>query len=291
MSGFELRTVGLLFEAVRSRAELENEEYHEEVWNRYRWRPETFDERHRDFSADMILADYHYARGRRELLFGRKSTALLELKKAEEYGFGIKEIHNNLGGALAEAGEPRAALGFLRHAIEVDPQYDLAILNVANCYFALGLYADGLPWFELALKLRPRNPLFELGRARGHKDRGELNLARLLYLGLLWQAPRDEALKEEVRDFLTKTWGERGLKEMAFLENETRAPEKPSEEPASAEVEDLLDDFPYPGVPTHPSPRGHSGSMRPGRPGVLPRGPSDPLAPLYESPDHPAGHP
>jgi Tfp pilus assembly protein PilF len=101
----------------------------------------------------------------------------------------VKEMHNNLGGTLAEAGHPELALPFLRNALAVDPDYDLAGRKLAGVLHALSRYREGLPWFQRALDFEPGNPLFRLAVARGHKEAGEKLLARLWYVSLVRDEP------------------------------------------------------------------------------------------------------
>jgi tetratricopeptide (TPR) repeat protein len=209
LNSFELRTSGLIFEAVSKSKKPEEEEAHKEIWSRYRWHPGTFEKGHRDFSADMILSDYHYACGRYELLFGRKKPAIEALRLSEKYGFGIKEIHNNLGGTLAEAGEPEIALQFLRYAIEIDRGYDLAIKNLASCHVALGRYKEGYTWLKEALELEPNRPEWLLGFARALDGRGEYPEAARVYLQFEKLTGANPEILREMAAFFLVMFGDR----------------------------------------------------------------------------------
>ena len=102
---------------------------------------------------------------------------------SERHGFGVKEIHNNLGGMLAEAGKAEEAIPYLLRAIAIDPRYDLAAKNLANAQFTLKRYREGLRWFDRALEVEPENAVFRLGKARAHREIGEAAEAYFAYIG------------------------------------------------------------------------------------------------------------
>jgi len=206
LESHELVTWGLIFEAA-AKGTKPDEAAHRRLWDRFRFHPGQIERRPGDFSQDLILSDYHYARARHALLFGRFDEATAALRRSEEYGFGIKEIHNNLGGTLAEAGKAEQALPFLRNALAVDPDYDMATRNMANALFSLKRYREGLPYFERMMKLDPENPLPHLGKARMHKERGELASAYFEYLPVLERDPQSEPLREEVLQVATAIFG------------------------------------------------------------------------------------
>ncbi len=181
------------------------------LWKSYRFHPGGLERPPGDFSYDLILSDYHYARGRFELAFSREKEALAALRKAEAYGYGIKEILNNLGGTLAEAGKQELAIPFLKSALEVQPDYDLALRNLANVHFTLKRYVEGLPVFERALASDPHNPVALLGKARAHKARKERASAYLAYMKVFERYGENAALRKEIEEFIEGTFGKATL--------------------------------------------------------------------------------
>jgi len=202
----EMVTFGLVFEAVR-KGEKPKEEKHRAAWEKIRFQPGSLAREPGHFSEDLILSDYHYALGRYHLLFSRCDEALQELRIAERYGFGIKEIHNNLGGTLAEGGRAEDALPFLRNALSVDPDYDMAIRNLANALFSLGRNQDGLPFYERSIEIEPENPLPYLGKARALKEAGKKIEAYVSYCQALQFQPRNDGLRKELKAFAESTYG------------------------------------------------------------------------------------
>jgi hypothetical protein len=206
MDGHELVTWGLIFKATR-KGEKPDEAEHDRLWERFRFHPGSLERRPGKFPYDLILTDYHYSRGRRALLFGRAEEALEALLEAERHGSGVKEIHNNLGGALAECGKAELAVPFLERALSLDPDYDLAAKNLASALFFLKRYREGFPWFDRALDLDPGNPVARLGKARAHKERGEPTDAYLEYMRIFRMDPRNAALRREIEEHARALFG------------------------------------------------------------------------------------
>jgi tetratricopeptide (TPR) repeat protein len=200
-------THGLVFRAVK-RGEEPKEAEHRALWAAMTFRPGSLERPAGNFATDLILADYHYAAARRELLFERETDALVALEKAERHGQGIREILNNLGGCLAEAGKPELAIGYFKKALEVDPDYDLATGNIANAHFALKRYRDGLPYFKRALELNPENTVSRMGLARAYREIGlrysALGEYRRVYARDRWNQPLRSEIEELSRELFGK---------------------------------------------------------------------------------------
>jgi len=246
----EFVTSGLVFEAVRKGTRPKEEE-HREIWGRIRFRPGSLERVHGDFSTDLVLSDYHYARGRYAILFKHEVEALHELRMAESHGFGIKEIHNNLGGTIAEAGKPELALPFLMNALAVEPDYDLAIRNTANALFALKRFREGIPYFEKSMEVEPRNPLYHVGKARGLKEMAKYLDAFLAYYRALDIDSRSTDLLKEVQEFAVWAFGkespqaqlvaERPKRPLPrFQDGEEESPDEPMRRMSSMEGEKML---------------------------------------------------
>ena len=210
LSAHELVTCGLIFEAVQ-KGKKPDEAAQQALWEGFSFHGTSLEREPGDFSLDLILADYHYARGRYEILFGHEKEALAALERAKVYGQGIKSILNNLGGTLAEAGKAELAIPFLEEALKLDPDYELSIRNVSQAYFASKRYKDGVPWFEKAARMEPMNPLFCLGLARGYKELGKNIYAYTQYENALAIDPGDRRVYKEAVEFAKKAFGENSI--------------------------------------------------------------------------------
>ena len=224
LNGWEMRTSGILFEMTRKGGSEKNSE-DADIWNRYEWHTGTFAERQRDFSADIILSDHFYAVARQHVFNNEPRQAVVAFRISEEHGRGIKEIHNNLGGALAEAGHPEAALGFLMNAVAIDNDYDLAAQNIASCMFTLGRYSDGLEWFRRALEEQPHRIEWLLGIARGSQIMHDIPGALSAYAHLESLLGEDPVILTEIGDFLVKSLNDRRSGDI-YYEKAQRAKEQ-----------------------------------------------------------------
>jgi Flp pilus assembly protein TadD/LPS sulfotransferase NodH len=65
------------------------------------------------------------------------------------------EIHNNLGNALAELGNPKLALAAFQHSIELKPDYPEAFCNWGLALADLGRFDEAEAKYRSALRVRP----------------------------------------------------------------------------------------------------------------------------------------
>ena len=244
--GYELAPRGLLFEYQLAGTPVNREE-HDDLWKEMTFRPESLERPPGEFGFDLILADYHYAVARYHLRFRRTDEAMSALWRSAEYGYGTKEVLNNLGGTLADADHPEAAMEFLRRALEIDPNYSLAIKNLANCYFASKRYEDGMPWFKRALEIAPDHSPALLGSARAYKAAGNKTLAYLRYTKLYGLERKNRELREEILTFVKEAFGE----DSPLLALENPRPQEP-------EMPDTPDVPTFAGPPT---PGGEPGGL------------------------------
>ena len=49
-------------------------------------------------------------------------------------------------------------MGAFKKAVEVDPKFWVAMINLGTTYYALGDKAKAAPWFKKALELNPAHP-------------------------------------------------------------------------------------------------------------------------------------
>ena len=90
----------------------------------------------------------------------RKEEAEIALRRTLEYNPGDAYALNYLGyWLLEEGGDPEEALGFIRKAIELQPQNGFFMDSLGWGYFKLGRLDQALLFMERAVMLRPVDPL------------------------------------------------------------------------------------------------------------------------------------
>ena len=90
----------------------------------------------------------------------RKDEAEIALRRTLEYNPGDAYALNYLGyWLLEEDGDPEEALGFIRKAIELQPQNGFFMDSLGWGYFKLGRLDQALLFMERAVMLRPVDPL------------------------------------------------------------------------------------------------------------------------------------
>lgn len=109
----------------------------------------------RDYGADNILADFEFFRALRELEHGNPSAGLERFAQSSTYGWGIKEVQNNIGSALAENGLADEAVAYFRHASQLDPKYTTSRWNAARVLKALQRWEEAESAFEELTRITP----------------------------------------------------------------------------------------------------------------------------------------
>ena len=127
-------------------------------WDNYRWYSLDPDETQGELTADSILADGHYMRGRSWLQEGDQKKALLAFDIAAKLGPESKETMNNLGSACAEYGLTEKAMEYYKQCIELAPDYAMARKNLGQIYLGQGDVNNALLQFEAYLEESPDDP-------------------------------------------------------------------------------------------------------------------------------------
>lgn len=121
-----------------------------------------------------------------DLLFmrGDKHTALQAFLRAVEIDPGFAGAWLNMGNVFYDWGEFRKAAIYYRRALALDPLYDKAYVNLANALAQLGFHSPALTFYDKALEMRP-------DLAQGHHNRGNCLTALKRYAeaeDALWRA-------------------------------------------------------------------------------------------------------
>jgi len=149
--GARMVNTGLLYKAVRPEEEAPERDY----WAEYEWHSLDAEEARGELTAEMVLSDYHFARGRDLLAAGDKEAGLGQFDLALDIGGENKESLNNVGSAAAEGGAFEAAMDYYERAVAMDPEYDLAVLNFSKLSLQMGQAGKAIPLLEHLLELKP----------------------------------------------------------------------------------------------------------------------------------------
>lgn len=102
-------------------------------WNRYRYRNAGAGFRSPpDYGAVNIVGDFFFFRGLEELRQDKPNQALAAFGRAARVCRGIKQVHNNIGSALAEHGLIEPATRYYDRALSLDGDYASALWNRAR---------------------------------------------------------------------------------------------------------------------------------------------------------------
>jgi choline-sulfatase len=108
-----------------------------------------------------------------------RRIALLEKVVADDPN--VIDAWFNLGNVHYRAGRFDEAIRFFAKALELKPDYDLALINMANAYRGLGKDAEALAGYEHYLRVDPKNAWVTYQAGEIHLDRRELDRASELF--------------------------------------------------------------------------------------------------------------
>lgn len=91
-----------------------------------------------DYTARMVLSDSRFFAARRAFAAGQADVARRSAAAASAFAPEAKEIQNNVGSLLAEAGELTLARDYFARAVRLDADYRLARRNLASVLSAAG---------------------------------------------------------------------------------------------------------------------------------------------------------
>ena len=103
-------------------------------WDRYVWHSIDESDFEDDWSAEVILSEYYFARGRTEFDAGRRASGLNAFERAANIARENKEMLNNIGCAAAGYGLYEDALRYFGQACALDPAFHMARMNLGRAY-------------------------------------------------------------------------------------------------------------------------------------------------------------
>lgn len=121
LPGVRIKPEGLVFRIADGAAGRQRE-----VWDAYKWHNidgDKFPLKTEDYDSQTIMADYCTMRAHYYLGKGMRYEARDMIKRAAGYGWGVKELLNNLGGMAAENNFLELAETLLQQAVEIDSAY------------------------------------------------------------------------------------------------------------------------------------------------------------------------
>ena len=161
-------------------------------WADYEWTTLAVEDTREELSAEMILSDYYFARGRDWLDENEIDKATESFEQVLALSRDNKETYNNLGSALAEAGHSKFAKDYYVQAIELDPLYDTAIRNLGHVYLTLGNSESSILMFERLIEMGKGDFNSRFVLAETLKNEGRIDDA-LMRLNQLLTGPGDHA--------------------------------------------------------------------------------------------------
>ena len=110
----------------------------------------------------------HHLNAARDLYqSGDYDQAEEHLRAVLEHHDGFADVHNMLGVILQQRGDTQAACTSFERALELNPRYNEAALNLSVCYNELGRYEEGKAVYAQAAGERPA-PAATAGSPVGH---------------------------------------------------------------------------------------------------------------------------
>jgi Protein O-mannosyl-transferase TMEM260-like/Tetratricopeptide repeat len=154
MPGAEMVPAGLVYKAVRPTEDRPDHDF----WADYTWHTLDPADTRGEFSAELILADYHFFQGAAHFESGRQDDGLASFEQAIQIAGETKEALNNLGSACAEYACLDASLCYYERAHAIDPDYEMVLRNLSKVYIQLGRHRQAIPLFQRIFAKQPDDP-------------------------------------------------------------------------------------------------------------------------------------
>lgn len=153
LSGYSLVEEGLVFHVRKEGDAPAPRDY----WSGLTWRNEQTRHPVGELTADYIVTDRLVMQARVRLKEGAVADAEALFGQAASIAEGNKEVLNNIGSALAQAGQTEQGAEYFKQAIALDADYTACRLNLAKTYITAGEHANALLELEAVLERDNRN--------------------------------------------------------------------------------------------------------------------------------------
>lgn len=131
--GVKLVNTGLAYRIARGDEAWQSPDY----WSQYTWHSLEPADTHGEFTAELVLSNYHFARGRDLLVKNELESAQEQFEQSATISNQASEELNNIGTALAENGHIEIAAKYYFRSIESDPNYKTGLRNLGQVYMSL----------------------------------------------------------------------------------------------------------------------------------------------------------
>jgi len=191
---YEMRDAGLIYKVVKRSAPKDETDY-ETV---YKWRNFGDTSIARDYTADLILTDYHLYRARKMLDNGEVEAALAEFDAMTAYSHDVKQCYNNIGSTLAEHRLIKRAEGYFLKVLEIDPTWLTTLRNLAKVNISLNRPSETITYLNRVLEIVPKDYEANIMLADMYKRTKQLSEAISQYQKVAKIAPSDPRPYKEV---------------------------------------------------------------------------------------------
>jgi len=203
---YEMRNCGLLYKAVPVGTQSDLPD----LWSSYEWHTLDPVSARGEYTAEAILADYYFFHGRDQLEKGNTDLGIGDLKACVAVVGDSKETMNNLGSACAEYGQLEQAAEFLSLALNMDPNYMLALQNIAKVYLQQAQYAKALDALLRVIGLIPDDVEARYAAAQCQREIGQFSDAIRTYEKIIELTPDDARVYRELGLLYLKELNEPG---------------------------------------------------------------------------------
>lgn len=252
LPGADIVNTGLLYRAVRPG---ENPPLRD-CWSEYTWHTLDEADTRGEYSAELIVSDYNFFRGRDFLEEGKVDEGLRSLAAALQVAGESKESLNNVATACAEYRQLEAAERYYLKALELDPDYEMSLQNLAKVYVDQGSFEKAQALLERVIQLKPAEPEFHQLSVRCLKEMGRFDDALRELDNLAKLTPDDPQVYREMGMIYLNEKRQPQLAQRMFAESLRREPNQPdllqqaNQRPSSPESPFVGPQLPDTGVAT-----------------------------------------
>ena len=194
LPGRDMMNAGLLYRVVQEGEEVVLKDY----WKEYTWHTLDEADTRGDLTAEFVLADYNFGRGREHLAKGDIDEGLKEFEKTLSIVGEGKETFNNLASSCAEHGQYDAAANYYTRALELDPDYEIALRNLGKLCMQMEKYDQALERVERLVEKLPKDYEANWIMARCLKSLGRVDDALAQLQKLAEIAPESDQVFREM---------------------------------------------------------------------------------------------